>query len=149
MNRIKPLFGLFLMLFIRKGPGYAQNALLLPAKDLYKKEFILDGRMFNAYNERNIDRFKKMFATGLEFFHDEGGLASYVQTVNFLLKHTEGISDLKRELIKESPVVFPMPGYGAIVMRRHRFTHTETGKQEAAIFNFVNIWQQKDSNRRV
>ena len=142
MNRIKPFFTFLLMLFMLNSSGYAQNAAPLPQKDLYKEIFLLDSIMFTAFNERNIEQLKKMFTKDLEFFHDKGGLTSYDHTINFLQKLAEEKSDLKRELIKESLEVYPIPGYGAIEIGRHRFTHTENGKQETAIFKFVQVWQQ-------
>lgn len=127
----------------------AQKQESLPSKDLYAEVSRQDSILFTAFNERNVEQFKKMFTADMEFFHDKGGLTSYDYTINFLKKLAEEKSDLKRELIKESLEVYPIPGYGAMEIGQHKFTHTENGKEETGIFKFVQVWQQTNNGWQV
>ena len=51
-------------------------------------------------------------------------------------------NQLKRELVKGSLEVYPIPGYGAMEIGAHTFCHIENGKQECGTFKFVHIWQK-------
>jgi len=144
MNRTKSSFTFLLMLFMLNNRMNAQSEVPPQTKNLYEEIYVQDSIMFTAFNNKNIEQFKKMFTDDLEFFHDKGGLTSYDHTINFLKKLAEEKSDLKRELIAASLEVYPIPGYGAMEIGQHRFTHTENGKAETAIFKFVQVWQQKD-----
>jgi hypothetical protein len=108
---------------------------------LYGKIDSLDKLVFDAFNTRDTARFESMFSQGLEFFHDKGGLTGYSQTTGFLRKLAAEGSDLKRELVKGSMKVYPVPGYGAIQTGLHRFCHLEKGKQDCGTFKFVHIWK--------
>lgn len=105
----------------------------------------LDSVLFNAFNTRDVAKFGSFFTDDLEFYHDKGGLTDYNYTMNFMKSVAENKSnDLKRELVKGSLEIYPIPGYGAMEIGAHRFCHTENGKQDCGIFKFVHIWQKKD-----
>jgi hypothetical protein len=140
-------FNLFSVLFVAIVFGAGFNSVKAQTADtsLFKQIAWEDSILFNAFNTRNIEQFKKMFSQDLEFYHDKGGITNYEHTIKFLETLTEEKSDLKRYLLKETLEVYPVPGYGAMEIGQHRFVHTENGKQEIAIFKFVQIWQQRDS----
>ncbi len=111
---------------------------------LYKEIAGLDSIVFNAFNTRDIDLFKSFFAEDLEFYHDKGGLTGYDHTINFLKTTAKQNNQLRRELVKGSLQVYPIPGYGAMEIGAHTFCHLENGKQDCGTFKFVQIWQKKN-----
>ena len=116
---------------------------------LYKEIAHMDSVLFNAFNTRDTDQFKTLFTEDLEFYHDNGGLTNYAHTINFLKTIAETNSQLKRELIKESMEVYPIPGYGAMQIGQHTFCHPENGKQDCGTFKFVHIWQKKNGKWKI
>jgi len=118
-------------------------------EDIYKEIANLDSILFNAFNTRNIDQFKSMFTNDLEFYHDKGGLTNYEHTINFLKTTAENNNQLKRELVKGSLEVYPIPGYGAMEIGEHKFCHLENGKQDCGTFKFVHIWQKKNGEWKI
>lgn len=116
---------------------------------LYKEIAHLDSILFNAFNTRDIDQFKTLFTEDLEFYHDKGGLTNYEHTINFLKTTAETNNQLKRELVKGSLEVYPIPGYGAMEIGSHTFCHLENGKQDCGTFKFVHVWQKKDGQWKI
>jgi hypothetical protein len=140
LNRLF-LLSLIFVMAVTKSTGQPQKD-----KDanqvLYKEIAQLDSVVFTAFNNRDTSLFKKMFADDLEFFHDIGGLTGYEQTINFLRSNTTSRSDLRRDLVKGSLEVYPIPGYGAIEIGSHTFCHTENGKPDCGTFKFVQVWKK-------
>jgi hypothetical protein len=116
---------------------------------LYKEIAHMDSVVFNAFNTRDIDLFKTLFTEDLEFYHDKGGLTSYDHTVNFLKDVSKPGNDLRRDLVKGSLEVYPIPGYGAMEIGAHTFCHTENGKKDCGTFKFVQIWQKKNGEWKI
>ena len=116
---------------------------------LYKEIAHMDSVLFNAFNTRDTNQFKIMFTPDLEFFHDKGGLTGYDQTIEFMRSTTKNNNGLKRELVKGSLEVYPIPGYGAMEIGSHTFCHNENGKQDCGSFKFVHIWQKKDGEWKI
>jgi ketosteroid isomerase-like protein len=52
-------------------------------------------------------------------------------------------------MLRETLEVYPIPGYGAMEIGQHRFTHTENGKTETADFKFVHVWKKAGGQWRV
>ncbi len=109
---------------------------------LYREIAEMDNIMFTAFNTRDTNQFKSLFTQDLEFFHDKGGLTNYDHTISFLKTTAKQNNQLKRELVKGSLEVYPIPGYGAMEIGAHTFCHIENGKQECGTFKFVHIWQK-------
>lgn len=109
---------------------------------LYEEIAHMDSILFNAFNNRDMETFKKCFTEDLEFYHDKGGLTDYAYTINSF-KNTIARNDgLKRELIKGSMEVYPIPAYGAMQIAAHSFCHWENGKQDCGTFKFVHVWKK-------
>lgn len=102
----------------------------------------MDSLLFNAFNKRDIETLKNIFAAGLEFYHDKGGLTNYNQVIENTKKLFEQNNGLKRTLIPGSLEVYPINEYGAIQTGMHRFCHKENGKDDCGTFKFVHIWQR-------
>jgi hypothetical protein len=117
----------------------------LANRELYNEIAKLDSIVFNAFNTRDVAKFGSLFTKDLEFYHDKGGLTNYEYTMNFM-KDVAGNknNDLKRELVKGSLEVYPIPGYGAMEIGAHTFCHLENGKQDCGTFKFVHIWKKEN-----
>ena len=147
-KRMKPLLKYLAPTFILTGAFCHLNA--QSAKDsLFTEIAKMDSVLFTAFNNRDVEVFKSLFTEDLEFFHDKGGLTNYNHTVNFMKEVSEGNNQLRRELIKESLEVYPVPGYGAIQIGIHKFCHLENGKQDCGNFKFVHIWQKKNGQWKI
>lgn len=116
---------------------------------LYNEIAQMDSILFNAFNTRDIDKFKTLFTEDLEFYHDKGGLTNYDHTIGFLKETKDLNNQLRRELVKGSLEVYPIPGYGAMEIGAHTFCHLENGKQDCGTFKFVQIWQKKNGEWKI
>lgn len=116
---------------------------------LYKEIVRMDSVLFDAFNKRNMERFSTLFTEDLEFYHDKGGLTGYQHTIDFLKDISKPGNDLKRELVKGSTEIYPIPGYGAMQIGIHRFCHTQDGKQDCGNFKFIHIWQKKNNEWKI
>lgn len=143
-SRVKKI-GLVLLLtglfFLSKG----QNS----NDSLFRTVAHLDSALFNAFNDRDIETFKSMFTTDLEFYHDKGGLTGYDHTINFIKDVANNNNGLRRDLVKGSLEVYPIPGYGAMEIGSHTFCHKENGKDDCGTFKFVHIWQYKEGTWKI
>jgi Domain of unknown function (DUF4440) len=117
--------------------------------DLYNEIARMDSVLFDAFNKRDVEQFKKMFTEDLEFYHDKGGLTGYDHTIGFLKSTAASGNQLRRDLVKGSLEVYPIPGYGAMEIGAHTFCHMENGKQDCGTFQFVQIWQKKDGQWKI
>lgn len=118
-------------------------------KDLTAVIARLDSITFAAFNNRDLKGFEQYFSKDLEFYHDKGGLTGYQHTIDFLKRLADEKSDLRRDLVKSSLEVYPVPGYGAIQIGSHLFTHTENEKTITGTFRFMNLWQEKDGKWQI
>ena len=128
---------------------HAQEKQDSSSKVLYKEIAHMDSVLFNAFNTRDIHRFKSLFTEDLEFYHDKGGLTTYQHTVDFLKEISKPGNDLRRDLVNGSLEIFPIPGYGAMEIGSHTFCHTENGKQDCGTFKFVHIWKKTGSEWKI
>ncbi|MDJ0918474.1 MAG: nuclear transport factor 2 family protein [Woeseiaceae bacterium] len=113
-------------------------------ESLYDKILAMDTLLFNAFNDRDLKTTKEIFDPDLEFYHDEGGVSDYDQAIENSRRLFEANTGLTRELIVESLYVYPIVGYGAIQVGKHRFCHPENGEMDCGVFDFLHIW--KESN---
>lgn len=121
----------------------SQEAADGPPGDLYEQIAEMDRVLFDAFNTRDLETTKKIFAEDLEFFHDNDGLAGYAKTIESLASLFAQNNDLHRELVEGSMEVFPVPGYGAMQFGEHRFCHTENGKPDCGTFRFAHVWRRE------
>lgn len=135
---------LFTGFFIIANLAKAQHVSDSANRELYREIARMDSILFNAFNSRDIAKFGSLFTNDLEFFHDKGGLTGYDYTMNFMKDVARNNNGLRRDLVKGSLEVYPVPGYGAIQIGAHTFCHLENGKQDCGTFKFVHVWQKKD-----
>jgi ketosteroid isomerase-like protein len=108
----------------------------------------MDGLLFTAFNNRDLQTVKKFFAEDLEFYHDKEGLTNYQQNMASFERHFNDQTKIRRELVDGTLEVYPLKGYGAVEMGVQRFYSTEAGQKEklTATAKFVHVWQKKDGH---
>jgi ketosteroid isomerase-like protein len=137
---LKEKFFSLIILLALTGSLKAQNS--KSSDSLYKEIAHMDSVLFNAFNNRDLNKFKTLFTEDLEFYHDKGGLTTYSYTIESF-KNTIARNDgLRRDLIKESLEVYPIKDFGAIEIGAHKFCHLENGKQDCGTFKFVHVWKK-------
>lgn len=120
----------------------AQAAPLKPDDPVYKAIAAADTAVFAASNRCDLEAMGQYFTDDLEFYHDNSGLS--VGKDDLLQKTKANIcGKMVRELIPGSMIVYPLPGFGAVEVGRHRFLHpaepNNVGQAE-----FLHVWQFKN-----
>jgi len=145
---MKSIFKYILFSVLLNGAAILTNA--QSANDsLYREIAHMDSVLFTAFNTRDIEKFKLLFAKDLEFYHDKGGLTNYDYTINFMNEVKRNNNGLRRDLVKGSLEVYPIPGYGAMEIGQHTFCHLENGKKDCGTFKFVHIWQKQNGEWKI
>ena len=111
-------------------------------KALYNKITAMDKIFFDAFNAKDMTKFKSLFTEDLEWFQDNGGLLSYTAVFENFEKMFKNENKLTRTLVKGSLEVHPIKDFGAIEVAKHQFRHMENGKEEVGTFKFVAIWKK-------
>ncbi|WP_337045377.1 nuclear transport factor 2 family protein [Emticicia sp. 17c] len=114
----------------------------------------MDAKLFNAINNKDLTTLKNLYDESLEFYHDKSGLMNYKTSIEINAKHFNDTTAKyveRRELDKNSLEVFPIPGFGAMEIGKHRFFTSFNGGPEevTASPRFVLIWQQKGDQWKV
>ena len=144
----KILFTLAL-LFIQN-IAIAQEKKVAPTSDeLYREIEQMDEIMFNAFNDKDFEKFKSLFTSDLEWFQDNGGLLAYDTVFTNFSNMFKNENRLTRKLVKGTLEVHPIKDYGAIETGTHEFRHMENGKEEIGTFKFLMIWQKKDNKWKI
>ena len=119
------------------------------SKELYNEIAYMDSVMFNAFNNRDMDKFKALFTEDLEWYQDNGGLISYKTVFENFANTFKREYVLTRQLVPGTLEVHPIKDYGAIEVGSHQFRHIENGKEEVGTFKFLMIWQKKNGLWRI
>lgn len=120
---------------------YPTNA-AKPSDALYQTMEDLDRQVFDAYNNCQLEKFAPLFDEKVEFYHDQGGVTvGSAKLVEQLKANICG--KVRRELVAGSLKVYPMNGYGAVVMGVHRFYQKASGPEPTGIAQFVHLWENK------
>lgn len=128
---------------------YAQNETYPATAELLSKKILaLDAEAFEAYNTCNIEKSRSYFTDDLEFYHDKGGFIKGVDKLMEALKNNI-CNDPKRKVLRK-PVagtfkVYPLDGYGAILIGDHDFYIVENGNgKKTGTAKFTHVWLLKD-----
>src|SRR6185436_9247257 len=148
LNIVKVVF-LSAVFLIAANNSNAQKDSTLSNQELYKEIARMDSILFNAFNTRDVVKFGSLFTSDLEFFHDKGGLTNYEYTMNFMKDVAKNNNGLRRDLVKGSLEVYPIPGYGAMEIGAHTFCHVENGKKDCGTFKFVHVWQKNNGEWKI
>jgi len=113
--------------------------------DLDRAITALDTQLFDAYNHCELNKFDRLLADDVEFYHDQGGVTLGHEKLTESIKNNICTGDTQRVLVPGTLKIYYMKGYGAIEMGVHRFLHPKTqavnGTGEAS---FVNLRRYKD-----
>ena len=146
----KPFFYLLIVVLALTTacPLYAQtNSTGVPpympeSKELYDTIARLDSILFEAYNTCKPAVFDSLISDDVEFYHDRGGLnTSKKELVQAIEKNICG--KVRRELLKGSIEVYPIPNYGAVEMGAHRF-HNLQENSTSHYSKFVHTWHREN-----
>ncbi len=121
---------------LRPAPG------LLPHDQLVKEISQADRSLFDAFDTCDVDAYASFLSPGIEFYHDKGGESGYQYQLDSLRQRCgEGLV-LRRELVPDSLVINPAPGFGAIEAGTHRFYSRQKDGSEHldATARFTEIW---------
>lgn len=123
----------------------------IAATELTATVAALDSAFFAAFNAYDADRLGSFFTLDLEFYHDKTGLAGYDSTMaNFRgLFARNADTGLRRELVPGSLEVHPLGEFGLLEVCKHRFCHTENGKQDCGTFRNIMIWRREGEGYKV
>ncbi|WP_281324237.1 nuclear transport factor 2 family protein [Flavobacterium sp. IMCC34518] len=137
------VFFLLFLLIIGLNLTQAQEKKVAPtSQELYNEIAAMDTVLFDAFNAKDMAKFKPLFTEDLEWYQDNGGLLSYETVFTNFEKMFKNENKLTRQLVKGSLEVHPIKDFGAIEIGVHQFRHMENGKEEIGTFKFVMIWKK-------
>lgn len=123
-----------------------QAAGLKPDDALFREVAALDQKLFQAYNDCDLDTLAAMVDEHLEFYHDKSGLMQ--GKADFIAAIRNNICNkVERRLVAPTLEVFPLQNYGAIELGEHTFCNrveTPVCKDETnGIGRFFMLWQKQ------
>ncbi len=110
--------------------------------DLFNQILKMDTQFFTAFNQRDMETIKALFAPDLEFYHDKGGFTDYQKNMENTTKMFANNKTLQRELIPSAMQVYPLGDYGALQLGEHRFCDIQQGKRGCSVYKFTHIWRK-------
>ena len=119
------------------------GAQLSKTDELYLQIVEMDKVLFEAFNNRDLEKQKTIFARDIEFFHDQGGVSNYDQLIDNTKRLFAQNNGLKRTLVPNSLEIYPIKDYGALEIGKHTFCHSEDGRDDCGTFKFVQVWQKR------
>jgi hypothetical protein len=136
------------LLFISK-PQAQEKKVASTSKELYNEIAAMDTFLFDAFNAKDMTKFKALFEENLEWYQDNGGLLSYETVFANFEKMFKNENKLTRQLVEGSLEVHPIKDFGAIEIATHQFRHMENGKEEIGTFKFVAIWKKVNNQWKI
>lgn len=138
------LFSIYIICnFLLATTVIAQEKKVAPtSQELYNEIAAMDAQLFEAFNAKDMSKFKPLFTEDLEWYQDNVGLLSYDTVFANFEKMFKNENKLTRTLVKGSLEVHPIKDFGAIEVAQHQFRHMENGKEEVGTFKFVAIWKK-------
>jgi hypothetical protein len=125
-------------------PGSIPAEGALPASDpLHQVIAALDRRLFDAFNSCAIPAMRDLMEPGLEFYqdNDDSTFSRDQLEASQRLRCQGGTSRISREL--SAIAVYPLKGYGALEVGRHRFYEMQEGKRGRLDSEpyFLHVWR--------
>ena len=109
--------------------------------ELYQTIAELDSIFFTAYNNCDLKTQADMLSEDLEFYHDQGGLNTSKTAVMEAIEKNI-CEKVRRELVKGSIEVSPIPGFGAVQLGMHKFYNNQEPDAVSKPSRFVALWKQ-------
>lgn len=134
-------------------PAYGGEASAPDAATLQETINQLDSEFFAAFNRCDLPAMAGFLAEDMEFFHDKGGLTRGRDRMIAMERERCGRThtQLRREVVDGSRLVYPMQGYGAVQTGAHRF-HLKEGEGPELLIEvaqFMHVWQLTDDGWRI
>ena len=107
-----------------------------------------DRRLFDAYNNCDLETLGAMVTDDLEFYHDKTGLAVGRKVFVDSIKNNI-CGKVRRVLVPGSMEVYRLNQYGAVEMGKHRFQHPGHEDEGVGEAEFITVWQFKDGAWKV
>ena len=104
-------------------------------KALYNKITAMDKIFFDAFNAKDMTKFKSLFTEDLEWFQDNGGLLSYTAVFENFEKMFKNENKLTRCLVEGNLAVHLVKDYEAIETGRRQFHRSKMKKKKSALLN--------------
>jgi len=128
----------------------AQEKKVAPtSQELFNEIAAMDTVLFDAFNAKDMAKFKPLFAEDLEWYQDNGGKLSYETVFTNFDKMFQSENKPTRQLVKGSLEVHPIKDFGAIEIGIHQFRHIENGKEEIGTFKFMAIWKKENNQWKI
>ncbi len=117
-------------------------------KELFKTIVALDSTFFTAYNTCDLKTAADLISEDLEFYHDQGGLSTSKEDMMNGLKNNI-CGKVRRELVKGSVEVSPIPNYGAVQIGMHKFYNNQEPNAESKPSRFVTVWKKTKNSWQI
>lgn len=144
------IFFLLLLSILGLNLAHAQEKKTAPtSQELYNEITAMDTALFDAFNAKDMAKFKPLFDENLEWYQDNGGLLSYETVFTNFEKMFKNENKLTRQLVKGSLEIHPIKDFGAIETGVHQFRHIENGKEEIGTFKFMAIWKKVNNQWKI
>ncbi len=144
------IFFLLLLSILGLNLAHAQEKKAAPtSQELYNEIAAMDTALFDAFNAKDMAKFKPLFDENLEWYQDNGGLLSYETVFTNFEKMFKNENKLTRQLVKGSLEIHPIKDFGAIETGVHQFRHIENGKEEIGTFKFMAIWKKVNNQWKI
>ena len=144
---------IFAIMLLHIALGYSQETY----EDILKREYVpanqelydtivaMDKKLFDAYNSCDMATQKALYSEDLEFYHDQGGLATSKAQVLTALENNI-CNKVTRTLIEGSIEVYPIKDYGAVEIGYHTFNNKNTPEAKSKASRFILIWKNDNEN---
>lgn len=114
-------------------------------KEVYAIIVAKDKEYFDAYNACDMKKQESLYAEGIEFFHDKGGLSTSKQDIlDGIEKNICG--KVTRTLVDGSIEVYPIKDYGAVAIGYHKFYNNQEPNAESKPSKFIVVWKNDKGN---
>ena len=111
----------------------------------------MDSILFDAsFGSCDAAKANAIFATDVEFYHDQTGVAAGQQVRENTRRLTAACPrgrGITRSVVPGSLRVYPVAGYGAVQMGTHRFD--ERGAPASTLTRFVHVWHFENAEWRL
>jgi hypothetical protein len=104
----------------------------------------MDSIYFDTYNTCNLEKMASLMADTMEFYHDRGGLTTskkdFIEAI-----HNNICGKVNRRLVPGSLEVYPIHGYGAVLIGYHQFfNHAEPALGWSKPDKYIAIWRNQN-----